>query len=84
MFGLQARGETMAGKKNKNNYRPDLVVLMAHCNGISYTVGAQFTPDELVRVTADDVVSFFKEKVYGTPTPTDNDHPIKSHSASLY
>ena len=57
---------------------------MRYRDGYDYDKDYAFTQDELSQVTDVDVDQFMKFKVYGTPTPTEDDRPTLGRSATLY
>lgn len=58
-------------------YKGQLIQCMSFIDGLKYPMDHEFSREELRRVTADDIVSFFNYKTYGTTTPGPEDEPTK-------
>lgn len=58
-------------------YKGQLIQCMSFIDGVKYPMDHEFSREELRRVTADDIVSFFNFKTYGTTTPGPEDTPSK-------
>ena len=67
-----------------NRYRRVLVAFMSYRDDAEYDRDYEFTQAELAQVTADDVARYMNQKVYGTPTPMENDRPTLGRSNTLY
>eukprot|EP00977_Amphora_coffeiformis_P006645 scaffold1442_cov123-Amphora_coffeaeformis.AAC.2 len=65
-------------------YKSILIAFMRYRDGLEYDRQHEFTPAELSQVTDIDVDRFMKQKVYGTPTPTEEDRPTLGRSSTLY
>ena len=59
------------------HYRPNLVKFWNYFHHTNYKKQHTFTQDELLTITSDQLYSYFANKVYGIPNPTDGDKPDK-------
>ena len=64
-------------------YRAALAGLMSFKHGVSYSSNTVFTREQLLDITADDVVAFFNQRAYGSPTPSKMDKPTHLRSNTL-
>ena len=64
-------------------YRAALAGLMSFKHGVAYSVNTEFTREQLLDITADDVVGFFNQRAYGKPNPAETDKPVHVRSNTL-
>ena len=65
-------------------YRSTLAMFMSYNHGIEYAKSDSFTQEELLAVTADDIVQWMNFRAYGKPDPADEDRPTMARSNTLY
>lgn len=66
-------------------YKPYLCRLMAFIDetGLDYPRTIEFSQEQLLDITPDDVARWMKKTAYGTPTPGPNDNPTNCRSSNL-
>ena len=73
----------MPSALNLTRYKKCLVELHNHAFQTNLTTQHEFTPEELFPLRPEHVYAHFANKAYGTPTPSEEDHPTECISASL-
>ena len=64
-------------------YKAAFAGLMSFKHGHTYSSNTVFTREQLLDITADDVVAFMNQRAYGTPTPSETDKPTHIRSNTL-
>lgn len=64
-------------------YKSTLLQFMRYSNSIAYPNEYEFSVEELVRITPDDIYNWMCYKIYGTEDPDPNESPILGSSNSL-
>ena len=83
IFLLSFLTMTRQPKSLHHQYHPHLVKLMSWKDGQAYAKGHQFLDADILRITPDDIVRWFKLLAYGTSTPGPDDHPTQHRSSGL-
>ena len=60
-----------------------LRALMSHKDGAEYARDVEFTQEQLLEISADDVVAFFNCKAHGTENPGPDDRPTNGRANAL-
>eukprot|EP00977_Amphora_coffeiformis_P002634 scaffold505_cov179-Amphora_coffeaeformis.AAC.3 len=68
----------------KNNYKSNLMALLSYLDGVVYPANEEVLQERLLQLTLDNIVQYFKFKVYGSANPGPNDNPTQGCSSSLY
>jgi hypothetical protein len=73
-------------KTLEEGYKPYLCRLVAYIDeapGGDYPRMMEWSQDQLLRITPDDIAGYFKKLAYGTPTPGPSDMPAHCRSSNL-
>ena len=67
----------------EEKYKKILLSFMSWKNGVEYEDTYNFSNEELILITPEDLVRWFQLKVYGTPDPSPQDMPTYGRSNSI-